>query len=226
MNRISNCQEQDCSQEVEQNKEFQTHIKYAEPISFKGFNIIELDEDIEQSKNLNADLLSEREIVKLKTKAKSIEEYYISNFDKDKISENCFNCLMNNFHPNELLYFTKRKDLLLYFKYCFYFMKKNLFLDEKIYIENKYELEKCDSNYLNGWKFFIPKTICRACFLKILNMKGLFANLKNIFSDIDSNDLIFHEYRKRSHHRLRYSHDRRKNGIDEILQKEANGRRG
>jgi hypothetical protein len=49
---------------------------------------------------------------------------------------------MNGFQANELLYFVKRKDLLIYLKYCFYFLKNILFIDKQIYIKNKYDLDK------------------------------------------------------------------------------------
>ena len=155
--------------------------------SINGFNIIELNEE-----EINSDLISEhpklneKEIDRIKKKAQSIEGYYLGKGEDSKINENCFNCLMNNFQANELLYFAKRKDLLTYLRYCFYFMKNILFTDSQIYTENKYDLDKCDTtNYLNGWKFFIPKTMCRGCFLQIINMEHLLGNLKTIFSDFD-----------------------------------------
>ena len=124
-----------------------------------GFNIIELNET-EINSDIISDLpnLSEKEITRIKKKAQAIEGYYLGKGEDTKINENCFNCLMNDFQANELLYFSKRKDLLAYLRYCFYFLKKIIFLDNQIYTENKYDLDKCNTNYLNGWKFFIPKT--------------------------------------------------------------------
>jgi len=102
--------------------------------------------------------------------------------------------------------------LLTYLKYCFYFLKNILFLDYHTYIKNRFDLDKCDINYLNGWKFFIPKTVCRACFLQIINMEHLFGNLKAIFSDIDINLSSRNLRRNRSHFnpRLRTSHSSRR----------------
>ena len=119
--------------------------------TINGFNIIQLNEE-EINLDFFSDLqnLPEKEITRIKKKAQSIEEYYIGKGKDSKINENCFNCLMNNFHENELLYFAKRKDLLTYLKYCFYFMKKILFTDNQIYTENKYDLDKCDIHYLSG----------------------------------------------------------------------------
>ena len=168
--------------------------------TINGFNIIQLNEE-----EINLDFFSdlqnmpEKEITRIKKKAQSIEEYYIGKGKDSKINENCFNCLMNNFHENELLYFAKRKDLLTYLKYCFYFMKKILFTDNQIYTENKYDLDKCDIHYLSGWKFFIPKTMCRGCFLQMINMEHLFGNLKTIFSDVDTTTLRRNFHRNRSH---------------------------
>ena len=168
--------------------------------TINGFSIIQLNEE-EINLDSFSDLsnLQEKEITRIKKKAQSIEEYYIGKGKDSKINENCFNCLMNNFHENELLYFAKRKDLLTYLKYCFYFMKKILFTDNQIYTENKYDLDKCDIHYLSGWKFFIPKTMCRGCFLQMINMEHLFGNLKTIFSDVDATTLRRNFHRNRSH---------------------------
>jgi len=182
-------------------------------LNINSFNIIELnEEEISPENDPDLNIFSEREIQRIKKKAISIEEYYSNGPEDAKITENCFNCLMNNFRPNELLYFSKRKDLLTYLKYCFYFLKNILFLDYHTYIKNRFDLDKCDINYLNGWKFFIPKTVCRACFLQIINMEHLFGNLKTIFSDIDINLASRNLRRNRSHFnpRLRTNHSARR----------------
>ena len=182
--------------------------------TINGFNFIELNEG-EINSEIFSDLsnVSECEILRIKKKAQSIEGYYSTKGEDTKINENCFNCLMNDFPANELLYFTKRKDLLDYLRYCFYFLKKIIFLDNQIYSENKYDLDKCDTNYLNGWKFFIPKTMCKGCFLQMINMEHLFGNLKTIFSDIDASILRKNFRRNRSHFnpRIRLAHSLRKN---------------
>ena len=184
--------------------------KLQKQLNINQFNIIELNEE-EMNRNYesNINIFSEREILRLKKKATLIENYYSNKSEDTSINENCFNCLMNNFKPNELLYFSKRKDLLSYLKYCFYFLKKILFLDNQIYNENRYDLDKCnDPNYLNGWRFFIPKTVCRACFLQIINTEHLFGNLKTIFTDVDPNTTSRNLHRNRSHFnsRSRASH--------------------
>ena len=189
------------------NKRLQRQLK------INSFNIIELnEEEISPENDPDLNIFSEREIQRIKKKAISIEKYYSNGSEDAKITENCFNCLMNNFRANELLYFSKRKDLLTYLKYCFYFLKNVLFLDYHTYIKNRFDLDKCDINYLNGWKFFIPKTVCRACFLQIINMEHLFGNLKTIFSDIDINLTSRNLKRNRSHFnpRLRASHSVRR----------------
>ena len=179
-----------------------------------GFNIIELNET-EINSDIISDLpnLSEKDIARIKKKAQAIEGYYLGKGEDTKINENCFNCLMNDFQANELLYFSKRKDLLAYLRYCFYFLKKIIFLDNQIYTENKYDLDKCNTNYLNGWKFFIPKTMCKGCFLQMINMEHLFGNLKTIFSDVDATTLRknFRRNRSRLTRRLRPSNSHNKN---------------
>jgi len=187
--------------------------RHQKQLNINSFNIIELnEEEISPENDPDLNIFSEREIQRIKKKAISIEEYYSNGPEDAKITENCFNCLMNNFRPNELLYFSKRKDLLTYLKYCFYFLKNILFLDYHTYIKNRFDLDKCDINYLNGWKFFIPKTVCRACFLQIINMEHLFGNLKTIFSDIDINLASRNLRRNRSHFnpRLRTNHSARR----------------
>ena len=186
------------------------------PLYLNGFNIIELnEEEINKETEPDINIFSEREIQRLKKKAAEIEEYYSTKSEDTIISDNCFNCLMNNFKPNELLYFKKRKDLLTYLKYCFYFLKNILFLDNKIYIENIYDLDKCDINFLSGWKFFIPKAVCKACFLKIINLEHLFGNLKTIFSDVDPNSTSRSIHRNRTHFysRSRQLHSVRRNNL-------------
>ena len=182
--------------------------------TLNGFNVIELNEE-EINLDMFSDLtnLSEREIDRIKKKAQSIEGYYLGKGEDAKINENCFNCLMKDFQANELLYFAKRKDLLIYLRYCFYFLKKILFIDNQIYTENKYDLDKCNTNYLNGWKFFIPKTMCKGCFLQMINMEHLFGNLKTIFSDVDVSSFRRNFRRNRSHlnPRIRIGHSIQKN---------------
>ena len=205
-------------------KESSKDNKLLKQIQINNYNIIELnEEEINLDNEPDINIFSEREKLKLKKKATQIEEYYSKKTEDANISENCFNCLMNNFKPNELLYFSKRKDLLAYLKYCFYFLKKILFLDKQIYIENRYDLDKCDANYLNGWKFFIPKTVCRACFLQIINTEHLFGNLKNIFSDIDPYMASKSVHRNRSHFNYRTRNSRSMNRINKNRNYELNG---
>ena len=203
--------------------------KLQKELQINEFNIIELnEEEIKADYEPSTNLFSEREKQRLEKKAKSIEDYYSNKSEDENINENCFNCLMSNFKPNELLYFSKRKDLLIYLKYCFYFLKNILFLDHQIYIDNRYDLDKCDPNYLNGWKFFIPKTVCRACFLQIINMEHLFGNLKTIFSDIDPHIASRGLHRSRTHFnpRSRSTHSMRRINVGKQSDVNENGTKG
>ena len=167
-------------------------------LNINSFNIIELnEEEISPENDPELSMLSLREIKVLKDKASLVEEHYSNEDENANINENCFHCLMNNFKPNELLYFNNRKSLLSYLKYCFYFLKKIIFMDYQIYIENKYDLDKYNTHYLIGWKFFIPKTVCKACFLEIINMEHLLGNLKNIFCDVDAFKIMQTDHRNR-----------------------------
>ena len=200
-----------------------------EEYTINGFNVMEIEEE-EINSEFISDLpnLPSKEIIQIKKKAQEIEGYYSTEGKDPKIKENCFNCLMNGFQANELLYFVKRKDLLIYLKYCFYFLKNILFIDKQIYIKNKYDLDKCKADYLNGWKFFIPKTICKACFLKVINMDHLLGNLKKIFSDFDSM-VIRRNFRKNKSHMspiIRIGNKIQKNEDGIINKTNRNGQRG
>ena len=195
------------------------HINYNSPmVQINGFNLIELyyAESIE-NKNASFDSeISEKNIIGLKeektnlkennennteiiemtrTKAKNIEEYYTSKFGISEIKENCFKCLMANFLSNELLYFNSRKDLFNYIKYCFSTKTKLIFTDEDNLKQNKEKFMNANTSFINGWRFFIPKTICKGCFMEIINMKNLISNIKNIFSDIERDSLCRTNYR-------------------------------
>ena len=195
---------------------------------YNGFNIIELNEDqLIEENDLDIKNLAHREIARLKKKSHTIEDHYIGKGEDEKINENCFNCLLSDFRPNELLYFPNRKDLLSYLKYCFIFLKKIIFTNHSNFIDNKYDLSKCDNNFLNGWKFFIPKTMCKSCFLQIINMKHLFGNLKTIFCDVDQNLLSksFHNsYSNSSFYRNK--NNRRTHGTHPNQYTNHNNRRG
>ena len=98
-------------------------------------------------------------------------------------------------------------------------------MDNQIYIENKYDLEKYDPNYINWWKFFIPKTVCRGCFLQIINAEHLFANLKTIFTYIVPNIIskILSRNRTLFNSRARYIHSVKRNTISRNFDTNENG---
>jgi hypothetical protein len=157
-------------------------------LHINGFTIIELNEDGKDYTNLIPSYdedqnIGNKEESQLKAKAEIVENHY-SNFKDSKVPNvNCSKCLLNDFYWNELLYFKDRKTLISYLKYCFVFLKKNLFMNHFIYHNNKYDLFKVNSSFYNGWKFTIPKTICKACFTQMINMEYLLYNLKNIICD-------------------------------------------
>ena len=188
-------------------KSISENISKQKLIQFNGFNIIELSEDDNDNNTINEfDTISEREITRLKNIAYKVESYFLNN--EKNINEDgiCFKCRIKYLNGNDLLYFVNRKDLLNYLKYCFYFLKKIIFINHQNYINNKYELEKCNKNYLNNWKFFIPKAMCKICFMNVININNLFGNLKTIFCDIDNIDLVkrtrnYSSFIKRKHNR-------------------------
>ena len=159
-------------------------------IHINGFTIIELDEQKNDYNYLIQSYEEEQNIGKkeesqLQSKAESVENYYANYQDGVVPNVNCSKCLLGNFSSNELLYFKDRKTLISYLKYCFLYLKKNLFMNHFIYMNNKYDLFKINQSFYNGWKFAIPKTICKSCFIQMINIEFLIYNLKNIICDYD-----------------------------------------
>ena len=156
------------------------------PFQINGFSIIELDET-------NEDLYPDDDIpdietkkgFQLKKKAEYVENYYMNYTEEELSNVHCSRCYMNGFSNNELLYFKDRKSLISYLKYCFIFLKKNLFMDHSIYMNNRYDLFKIDHTYLIGFHFLIPKTICKSCFIQLINKKFLISEMKNEITDYD-----------------------------------------
>lgn len=160
---------------------------------FPTNNIIELKEE---DSNNQAIIENNPEVIEMtKAKAKNIEDYYTSKSGIIKVKENCFKCLMTDFLSNELLYFNSRKDLFNYIKYCFSTKNKLLFVDEETLKENKEKFMHANISFINGWRFFIPKTICKSCFMEIINMKNLISKIKYIFSDTERDSLCRTNYR-------------------------------
>ena len=161
--------------------------KSLSPFYINGFSITELDEtneylypdedipDIETKKGFH-----------LKKKAEFIENYYMNSSEEELSNVHCSKCYMNGFSANELLYFKDRKSLISYLKYCFIFLKKNIFMNHMIYKNNRYDLSKIDQSYLIGFRFFIPKTICKSCFIQLINKEFLVSEIKNEISDYDN----------------------------------------
>lgn len=58
-------------------------------------------------------------------------------------------------------------------------------MDHTIYMNNRYDLLKIDHTYFIGFHFLIPKTLCKACFIQLINKEFLLSKLKNEISDTD-----------------------------------------
>ena len=157
-------------------------------IHINGFTIIELDEDKKEYNSLipefeDEQFLGKKQISILKSKANVVENYYAGYLDMPVPNVNCSKCLLGNFTANELLYFKDRKTLISYLKYCFIYRKKSLFVDHLIYKNNRLDLFQINQSYYNGWKFAFAKSICRSCFMQLINMEYLIFNIKNIICD-------------------------------------------
>ena len=157
-------------------------------IHINGFTIIEVDEEKKDYNNIIPSFEEDQNIgkkqkIQLESKARNVENYYSSYQDAVVPNVNCSRCLLGNFTSNDLLYFKDRKALIFYLKYCFTYLKRSLFMNYLLYRKNKSELSKINPSFYVGWKFLIPKTICKACFIQIINMEYLFSNIKNIICD-------------------------------------------
>ena len=192
------------SRQITKSKSHQIDEEDTPTFELNGYNVVELlyTESISNKKISDNNIINFEESsidkiefhekktkikdVMTKSQIKEIEEYYTSQYGISKINENCFICLMNNFLSNELLYFNSRLSLFNYCKDCFLHKSKKIFVDEKIHKKNKEQFFSVNQNFINSWKFFIPKTICKGCFLQLINQKDLIYNIKKIFSDTDN----------------------------------------
>ena len=162
-------------------------------ISFEN-NLINLEETDVDKIEFNKKKVKIKDSI-TKTELEEIEEYYILQYGIKKIKENCFICLMNNFLSNELLYFSSRKNLFYYFRHCFLHYNKIIFVDEKITKKNKEQFFSVNEKFMNSWRFFIPKTICKGCFMQLINTKDLIYKIRNIFCDTDDNSICQTNYK-------------------------------
>lgn len=160
-------------------------------ISVNGYTILEVNENIDEEEMLT----NNKKIITLK----SCENYYVEQYGEVDLEIKCVKCDNDWFNSNELLFFHDKKEILNYIRYCFQYMKKKLFYDTSNYIDNKYELEKIDSSYTKNWKIVKPITVCKSCFMQILNMHNLFGNLKSTFGDTNLETLQKTHHRKNVH---------------------------
>ena len=188
-----------------------------------GFSITELDETNEEYYQDDdiPDIETEKGL-QLKKKAEFIENYYMNYSDAELSNVHCSKCFLNCFNKNELLYFKDRKSLISYLKYCFIFLKKSLFVNHLIYMNNRYDLFKIDNSYLIGFHFFIPKTICKSCFIQLINKDFLLSKLKNEISDKDESNYSNPTSPKKKLNLLRKKKKRKENNIKNEKKKEKN----
>jgi len=127
-----------------------------------------------------------KEIGILEENTKIMSGKELAEISEEELSKvHCSMCYMNGFCKNELLYFRDKKHLISYLQYCFIFLKKSLFMNHTIYMNNRYDLFKIDQSYFIGFHFRIPKTICKSCFIQLINKEFLLSKLKNEISDYD-----------------------------------------
>ena len=120
-----------------------------------------------------------------------IENFYINTYGLIRIKERCASCGVQDFLTNELFYFKNMITLFFYLKYIFHVTKNKLFLDNKIYIENYNEIKRCKKIDFNlKTKFLFPKTICKKCFVNLINKPNLIQNLTNMLEGDDISSSI------------------------------------
>jgi hypothetical protein len=120
-----------------------------------------------------------------------IENFYINTYGLIRIKERCASCGVQDFLTNELFYFKNMITLFFYLKYIFHVTKNKLFLDNKIYIENYNEIKRCKKIDFNlKTKFLFPKTICKKCFVNLINKQNLIQNLTNMLEGDDISSSI------------------------------------
>jgi len=120
-----------------------------------------------------------------------IENFYINTYGLIRIKVRCANCGVQYFLTNELLYFKNIITLFYYLKYIFHVTKNKLFLENKIYIENYNEIKRYKKIEFNlKTKFLFPKTICKTCFINLINKLNLVQNLMNMLENDDISSSI------------------------------------
>lgn len=201
-----------------------------------GFTIIELDEDKNDFTNLilsdeEDQNIGKKQKLQLKSKAKNVENYYSVYQDEIVPNTNCSRCLLSNYTSNDLLYFKDKKALIQYLKYCFTYKKKSIFMNYFFYKKNKNELSKINQSFYSGWKFLIPKTICKACFMQLINKEYFISNIKNIIRDYDETNILIQSSKEKipnfinSKRRRVLSKNRRKKTVNVIKDIHFNDKR-
>ena len=193
----SNVNEEEDSPMFEINGFKIVELLYTESLSNKKSfenNLINFEEIVAEKIEFNKKKVKIKDFI-TKTQLEEIEEYYILQYGIKKIKENCFICLMNDFLSNELLYFSNRHNLLDYCRHCFLHYNKIIFVDEKITKKNKEQFFSVNEKFMNCWRFFIPKTICKGCFMQLINTKDLIYKIRNIFCDTDDNSICETNYK-------------------------------
>ena len=119
-----------------------------------------------------------------------IENYYFDKYGLSEIQVNCIFCNLKGFYSNELLFFKNEKYLFYYLKYIFHINKNKLF-NNKIFLNNYNDIKKIKKkNFIFQIKFFLPKTICKSCFLKIIKSQNIIQNLIQIFHNSEQISFI------------------------------------
>lgn len=138
----------------------------------------------DEENNAFIEELSSKEVSKLLLTAKQCENYFSNTNSPLSSLAMCFRCQMTDIDKNELLRFSTKKELMNYLKYCFIYQTNILCIYDKAFLKNKLDYFRCPYfNFITHWKFFLPKILCKCCFMLMINMNNLMKQLKTIFND-------------------------------------------
>lgn len=166
-------------------------------ISFQNSNkrFTEIDSNNErQSENANSTLIVKNEyslnetymslIIRNKQKC---ENYYMFKCTSGVIKKECLLCLTQRFHPSELLRFKSYGSFMMYLQYIYQTSDNTISYNKNFFDVNKKKFNSFSNKNLikkgDLILFTQSKTLCKLCFMKVINSKGSIKYLLKIFNE-------------------------------------------
>lgn len=112
-----------------------------------------------------------------------VENFYTNKYGSTMLKKACRGCNITNFHSNDLLRFKNFSELLHYLKYSFVFKRELLKCEKEMFDHNKRHLFDFYENFFSKKEeiYKNPATICKFCFMQILNRPNYMEEIKRIF---------------------------------------------